>query len=570
MSEGFEIPLEGDATPFHEAVSQLKHSMRQMMRTAQRGTAGGRRDVARLGGAWRAMGVSAKLATTAGKAGLRGVATAAALARRSVGSVFGKIKGMMMMGPLGGGLLGGAGLAAGAFGIKKAFDVGGELSDLSSRTGIAVKDLEILRQAFEDNGASAEQVGPLINKMQRGLSDARAGLATQTRALERMGLAVDDLLGLSPADQFEVIQKRIAAMGDPMDRTATAMELFGRTGAEMLAMFDDPDALAKARVTIGSQAEVLDRNAARFDRISDLLKSAGKKLRGFFVGVAEQVAPVVLKLLEAWNKFDFTAVGKRIGRVLLAVVAAVKDGRIVEFLSTGFRLAAAAGIDVLMRGLRAGVAFLATALPPVFDTFFSKLKDPGFWDGLATIFRGMAKMIQAELLAALPKHKERADFERDVANTYLETGKYKIMLAGDQKALGDVLATSLAEGLVAAGKAAGGPAGMGLQRASEDFRALLRSLEGTVEVLADEIKEPSAPKRGALPFELGEEEAGGAGAVRGGAATIAQSMARFGGGGRGFTLMAPALAEAKKGNKLLGMIEKNTRPGTGGPVASYA
>ena len=45
-----------------------------------------------------------------------------------------------------------AGAAAFAKGLKGAIDVGGKLSDLSSRTGIAVKHLVVLEQAFKDNG----------------------------------------------------------------------------------------------------------------------------------------------------------------------------------------------------------------------------------------------------------------------------------------------------------------------------------------------------------------------------------------------------------------------------------
>lgn len=57
------------------------------------------------------------------------------------------------------------------FAVRAGLDLGGELNDLSSRTGIAVGDLAVLRQEFTDAGRGAENVGPAIAKMQRSLAE---------------------------------------------------------------------------------------------------------------------------------------------------------------------------------------------------------------------------------------------------------------------------------------------------------------------------------------------------------------------------------------------------------------
>jgi hypothetical protein len=55
--------------------------------------------------------------------------------------------------------------------VKQALDLGGELNDLSSRTGIAVGDLAVLRQEFQNAGKSAEDIGPVFAKMQKSLAE---------------------------------------------------------------------------------------------------------------------------------------------------------------------------------------------------------------------------------------------------------------------------------------------------------------------------------------------------------------------------------------------------------------
>lgn len=235
--------------------------------------------------------------------------------------------------------------------LRKAFDVGGALSDLSSRTGIAVKELVILEQAFADNGISADKVGAIINKMQKGISDFGAGLSTQVRAFERLGITYDDIRNKSPLQQFQMLQNSLAKMPDPTLRAATAMDIFGRSGGELQALFDDAGAIGKAAQTIGTQADILDKNAQTFDRISDLLNSAGKKLQGFFVGIASVAAPKILEVLEKFNTLDLAQLGQNIA-------ANLNMENALEVMKAAFKVAAAfLGNAVLEALARATVAF---------------------------------------------------------------------------------------------------------------------------------------------------------------------------------------------------------------------
>lgn len=203
-----------------------------------------------------------------------------------------------------------------ARGLKSAADAGGRLSDLASRTGIAAGELAVLEQAFKDNGIAMEKVGPIINKMQKGITDFGNGLSTQKRAFEALGISFQQISALDPAEQFRLLQKEITAIEDPTRRAGIAMDIFGRSGGELQALFDDQGALSKAAATIGGQAEILNKNAGKFDRISDLLASAGDKFQGFFVGALDKVADPLLEMLEAWNATDFAAIGAELGEKL--------------------------------------------------------------------------------------------------------------------------------------------------------------------------------------------------------------------------------------------------------------
>ena len=111
-------------------------------------------------------------------------------------------------------------------------------------------------------------------------------------------MSLSDLAGKSPEQQFAMIQKGLAGVRDETLRTATAMDIFGKSGGELKTLFADTGALGNAKQTIGTQADILARNATAFDRSSDLLAGMGKKLQGLFVGIADYVNPVLLPVLE--------------------------------------------------------------------------------------------------------------------------------------------------------------------------------------------------------------------------------------------------------------------------------
>ena len=272
-----------------------------------------------LGGATKAMG---GLALSAGKA-----ATAIALA--------------------------GAAAAGGGFaaGLKGAADLGGKLSDLSARTGITAGKLAVMGRAFEDNGVSADKIGGVINKLQKTITDFGSGSASATKPFAALGIEFEDISKLDPAAQFQLIQSKIAAIQDPAQRAALAMQIFGKSGGELLTLFADGDAFANAGAFLGTQAEILDRSAGLFDSISDKMARIPDKLQGFFVGFLEPIAGDVDEVLTKFDTFDFAALGLRIG-------SAFNMENVIAMISAAVPLLVAVLADAFSKALDVAGALL--------------------------------------------------------------------------------------------------------------------------------------------------------------------------------------------------------------------
>jgi hypothetical protein len=256
----------------------------------------------------------------------------------------GMAKKALAFGGIGGaiaGALGGAGFVAG---LKDAIDLGGKMSDLAVQIGESAGKTQLLAAAFEANGMSAERMAGNINKMQKTLFEASQA-AGKDNVFAKLKLDAEELMKLSPAEQFDAIQQGLAGLNNVTERTGVAMQIFGRSGAEMLRLLSDPEAMANARAQLGGMADLMDENATKFDRVSDVLAGMGKKVQGFFVGVASEIIDQMTPIVEWINQLDFAPVGQKIGKAISTAFEIIRSGQIGTLLELSMNAALEAVTD---------------------------------------------------------------------------------------------------------------------------------------------------------------------------------------------------------------------------------
>jgi len=269
----------------------------------------------------------------------RGIKSATA----ALGQLGSTIAGIGTGAALGGLAAAAAGVAVSMAGMKKALDLGGELADMSARTGIAVSQLVVLRQAFANAGLSAEDVGTAVARMQKALAGVNEDGDETTSVFQKLGLDMDKLRGMAPDEQFQAVGRALASIQDPATRTATAMQIFGRSGANLLSVFRDVSAISNARAEVGGLADVMNKNANLFDTISDRIKTAFEvKPMQLFAAMAEEFAPKIEAISKTIAELDFSGIGKGISAELTAAFEggsiaggiATLGGKIVTVLGT--------------------------------------------------------------------------------------------------------------------------------------------------------------------------------------------------------------------------------------------
>jgi hypothetical protein len=203
-------------------------------------------------------------------------------------------------------------------GFGEALDLGGQLKDLSDRTGESAGNLMLLQRAFQNAGSSAEAVGPAINKLQKFMIDAANGSEKNNEALSRLGLTFKDLEGKTPIEQMQILAERIQGIPDPAERSAAAMSIFGKAGGQLLpVLMNLSGELETAKGQLGSMPDIMTRFNKVFDDVSDNITIIKGKFMELAAGLLSKLAPALEFITTAMTRFDAAAFGERVGQALI-------------------------------------------------------------------------------------------------------------------------------------------------------------------------------------------------------------------------------------------------------------
>jgi len=259
------------------------------------------------------------------------------------------------------GLLGTLGLAVSAAGlgamVKASLDSADSLSKLSQRVGITVESLSTLIPVADLAGVSSEKFEGGLRKLATRMLDAATGSDEAARGFAAVGVAIQNQDGtLRATDQVLLdLADRFKAMPDGAQKTALAVDLFGKSGADLIPFLnqgrDGVEALTTELQALGVQmggatavqAEVFNDSLAKVrlaitsignrvieaflpamnDMANGMVESAkqGGSLRAILDGVVSVLKTLALGAATVGKAF--VALGEAIGAGMAAAVDAL-------------------------------------------------------------------------------------------------------------------------------------------------------------------------------------------------------------------------------------------------------
>ncbi len=119
------------------------------------------------------------------------------------------------------------------------------LSKQARAVGISVASFQAMAQVAQEAGVESDALSKILIKMQDNLTALGNGSASQVEAFGKLGLTFQQLQGLGADEQFLRIAQALEGVSDPAERTAAALDLFGKGGAGAVNMLGDYGAAVK-------------------------------------------------------------------------------------------------------------------------------------------------------------------------------------------------------------------------------------------------------------------------------------------------------------------------------------
>lgn len=292
-------------------------------------------------------------------------------------------------------LAGAAVVGFAATSIVQYSEVGDEVEKMSERTGLSAEAVSALRVAADGAGTSIETIEGALKKMQLNLAEAEDGTTLLDGAIASLGLSTEAFTGLSPEEQFEMLGNSIAAIEDPAARTQAAVEAFGKSGSDLLPLFEDG---SFSMAEWSEKAEALglsfdDLSAQQAAELNDKLGELKGSFQGVFLEVAQALVPKIIELTDKLqpvieNVVNWIEENPKLVTTILTVVAAV-TGILAVLAPLGLAISAAGAAFALVVSpvglvLIAIVALIAgiVLLISYWDEIKAKVEE--VWDAIKT------------------------------------------------------------------------------------------------------------------------------------------------------------------------------------------
>jgi len=191
-------------------------------------------------------------------------------------------------------------LSAGAFVrmVKGSIDAADAFGKLETQTGIAANTLQAYVNAGKLAGVEQATIEKGLRRLAQSMREADQGVATYKDAYDDLGISVRNTDGTLKTNQQVLgeIADTFAQMEDGVTKTAIAMEIFGRSGAQMVNLLNDGKASLEE-----FNFEVSDRFAQNSEYFNDQMTALGIKLQGFTMQMADHLLPTLNNLAEMFS-----------------------------------------------------------------------------------------------------------------------------------------------------------------------------------------------------------------------------------------------------------------------------
>lgn len=149
--------------------------------------------------------------------------------------------------------------------VKGAVDAAAAMHDLSQKTGASVESLSALASVGKLSATSVDMIGSSMNKLAKNMASATEDGKGAAAALRAIGVDFNSFQRMAPDEKMLTLAKALDQFSDGSGKSAAAMALMGKEGANMLPFMKDLAQVGEL------QAKITTEQAAKADAFQDNL-----------------------------------------------------------------------------------------------------------------------------------------------------------------------------------------------------------------------------------------------------------------------------------------------------------
>jgi hypothetical protein len=178
---------------------------------------------------------------------------------------------------------------------------------LAKQTGVTREELQQLAYAAQQENTSLEGLSTSLIRLSKNMYDAARGTGDAKDVFKNLGVTIKDSSGnLRNADDVLMdVAERFKDLPNDTERSAAAMKIFGRSGAELIPLLrngkDGIEALKKEARDLGHV--ISEESVLVMEKLADELVAVKTGFAGIGRQIAADVAPGLLNLATGAKEF---------------------------------------------------------------------------------------------------------------------------------------------------------------------------------------------------------------------------------------------------------------------------
>ena len=317
---------------------------------------------------------------------------------------------------------------AGLVGLAKgSLDAGDKMFDLAQKTGVSVEALARFKKAASTSGTDIDAVSKALVKLSKGMLDASTGNAAAAAAFKALGVSITDSSGQlkSSDDVMLQVANRFAAMPDGVAKTALALKLFGKAGADMIPLLNmGGQAIDKLSVKMTTAfAEKADAYKDKLTALSGKVGAFGADLLIALLPALNAVTDAVGAAVTAFNALPAPMKNFAVS----AAAVAIAWGPITSIIKGAIGVFALFTTSTATAGAAA-----ATATPKIIalrSALGSLLKFGLITLAIDVVISGMSKLVELQARLGKVTNRSSNDYFSDIGGNAASREKLQAELA---------------------------------------------------------------------------------------------------------------------------------------------